>query len=92
MASCAFHVKYITLALESFLKGTLSVSEMETMLKDVLPASGDSVTMDLEERSRVASDPEASIEENNLHTFLHMPEDEYAEAIEEAMERKCNKK
>lgn len=72
------------------MKGTLSVSEMEDMLKHILPASsGDSMT-NTEHRNKLSSNLEASKEENDLHTFLHMPEDEYAKAIEEAMERKCN--
>lgn len=63
-----------SVALESFEKGALTVAAMESTLEDCL------LTVDQD-----TDDPES--EAISLHTFLHLTEDEYAEAIEEAMDK-----
>ena len=55
---------------------------MECALKDCLPTAPDKMPMGGEGGGAVT-------EEMKLHTFLHMPEDEFASALEEAMDKKC---
>lgn len=55
---------------------------MEYALKDSLPPPPDGTAIRGEGGGAVT-------EEMKLHTFLHMPEDEFANALEEAMGKKC---
>ena len=73
-------ILYVHPVLESFEKGALTVSAMESTLKDVLPSSASSVGTEKKE--------DQEEEEMKLQTFLHMPEDEYEEALEEATEKR----
>lgn len=76
---------YYSLALESFGKGTLTVTAMESALKDCLPPAPDRTAI----RGEGGGGGQPVTEEMKLHTFFRMPEDEFANALEEAMDKKC---
>ena len=75
----------ITAALESFEKERLSLSELESTLQEILPPSSrHNPSMEAMEKKRTAIDSE----DMKLQAFLNMPEEEFANALDQAMETK----
>lgn len=59
----------------------ITVTAMESTLEEFLPQSSDDL-----EVGGILVDQDS--EGMNMHTFLNMPEDEFANALEKAMDRK----